>query len=229
MLCTWTGAPRHTQDRRARVGLCVTHSVRRGYGRVTAGRALTPSTPAIAPAHTADRSTRWVEWLLLSQGPSLVEAVPERVPFICKAQDRRCGDGSRGRARPRSQAAAQTGKGPRMIGVHTRPGTGRHPDTHLSVYTRMCFGPFLAKQLVLGAAGGWGCVPVGRQQPASKCAEQIIEGWQKHDNGGHPSENLGGGETDTTGSGPGCWGPCGAWSRETMDRTLGRMDSRLRL
>lgn len=34
-------------------------------------------------AHTADRSTRWVDWLLLSQGLSLVEAVPGRVPFIC--------------------------------------------------------------------------------------------------------------------------------------------------
>lgn len=34
------------------------------------------------PAHTADRSTRCAEWLLLSQGPSLVEPVPGRVPFI---------------------------------------------------------------------------------------------------------------------------------------------------
>lgn len=32
--------------------------------------------------HTADRSTRGAEWLLLSQGLSLVEAVPGRVPFM---------------------------------------------------------------------------------------------------------------------------------------------------
>lgn len=38
------------------------------------------------PAHTADRSTRWAEWLLLSQGLSLVDTVPGRVPFICEPQ-----------------------------------------------------------------------------------------------------------------------------------------------
>lgn len=38
-----------------------------------------------ASAHTGDRSTRWADWLLLSQGLSLVDAVPSWVPFICKA------------------------------------------------------------------------------------------------------------------------------------------------
>lgn len=33
-------------------------------------------------AHKADRSTRCPEWLLLSQGLSLVEPVAGRVPFI---------------------------------------------------------------------------------------------------------------------------------------------------
>lgn len=38
------------------------------------------------PAHTVDRSTRCADWLLLSQGLSLVDTVPGRVPFICKPQ-----------------------------------------------------------------------------------------------------------------------------------------------
>lgn len=33
------------------------------------------------PDHTADRSTRWAEWLLLSHGLNLVDAVPGRVPL----------------------------------------------------------------------------------------------------------------------------------------------------
>lgn len=47
-------------------------------GRRCCRRVLGPS------AHTGDRSTRWADWLLLSQGPSFVETVPGRVPFICK-------------------------------------------------------------------------------------------------------------------------------------------------
>lgn len=39
-----------------------------------------------ASAHTGDRSTRWAEWLLLSQGLSLEEAVPGRVPLVCEPQ-----------------------------------------------------------------------------------------------------------------------------------------------
>lgn len=38
------------------------------------------------PVHTADRSTRWAEWLLLSQGLSFVDAVPVRVPLTYKSQ-----------------------------------------------------------------------------------------------------------------------------------------------
>lgn len=37
-------------------------------------------------AHTVDRSMRWAEWLPLSQGLSLLDTVPGRVPFICKPQ-----------------------------------------------------------------------------------------------------------------------------------------------
>lgn len=38
------------------------------------------------PVHTADRSTQWAEWLLLSQGLSFVDAVPGRVPLTYKPQ-----------------------------------------------------------------------------------------------------------------------------------------------
>lgn len=33
------------------------------------------------PAHTADRSTRWADWLLLSHGLNFVEAGPGLVPL----------------------------------------------------------------------------------------------------------------------------------------------------
>lgn len=43
------------------------------------------------PDHTADRSTRWAEWLLLSHGLNFVDAVPGRVPLTYKTQ-RGCED-----------------------------------------------------------------------------------------------------------------------------------------
>lgn len=59
---------------------CVLHFVW-GGGALSGGQ-----TRSTASAHTGDRSTRWADWLLLSQGLSLVEAVPSWVPFICEAQ-----------------------------------------------------------------------------------------------------------------------------------------------
>lgn len=63
--------------------------------------------------HTADRSTRWAEWLLLSQGLGLVEAVPGLVPFICKVRERVRGlevTSRDGGMQPHSQAAAPAGR-----------------------------------------------------------------------------------------------------------------------
>lgn len=66
-------------------------AMRRGshrHGQSVFGGSALSGRPAgsAASAHTGDRSTRWADWLLLSQGLSFEEAVPGRVPFICSAR-----------------------------------------------------------------------------------------------------------------------------------------------
>lgn len=65
-----------------------------------------------APAHTADKSTWGAEWLLLSQGLSLVEPVPGLVPFICRPQQARLRTGPKRKPRPHG-ARTPRGRRPR--------------------------------------------------------------------------------------------------------------------
>lgn len=57
---------------------------------------------------------RWADWLLLSQGLSLEEAVPGRVPFICGGRGVR----REARARARDLSPRECGSEPWALGLN---------------------------------------------------------------------------------------------------------------